>query len=163
MSLDHELKPYINGLKNRKAPVGAIEMNALISTVSRIANRYINEAQSGSDGGGGADADLSKDHIDTCVQQVDNSIKKLSDSADAIIDHTEKLLKMDNVDPKQKEIFFKILESCDFHDIVGQRLTEVRRILKDPKGSEERQAQNLSGPALNESFGQDSIDEMFSQ
>ncbi|WP_416898330.1 MAG: hypothetical protein ACMVY4_00895 [Minwuia sp.] len=122
MSMESELGPYVDALRERKAPVPPMELIGYINAVVEIVKRH---NPSGSGGGGG----IGKESIEECVAQVDDCLKQMAQSAVDIMDHIDTVMDAPNIKPDQRAALLAALEACSFQDIVSQRLLIVRQHL----------------------------------
>ncbi|MDF1719906.1 MAG: hypothetical protein P1U65_04445 [Minwuia sp.] len=160
MSLENELKPYINALLDRKQPLGAIEMRGFVNTLTGIANRY---NKPGAKGGRPAPPrpELSVDDMKYLNEQIQMGMEKLSSSAETILEAVDEIGRSDGDRKKIRSISGQIMQACDFDDIVGQRLMQMRSRLNNLGSVAALTPKETAGPTMDKSVDQDAIDKIF--
>ncbi|WP_281016750.1 MULTISPECIES: hypothetical protein [unclassified Minwuia] len=130
MSLEKELRPYIDALVDRKHPLGTIELRGFVNKLSSIAVDY--SKRGGKSKTDSAQAELSADDRSYLERQINLSLEKLASSADAILEAVDSLSDAAGDRKKTQAASSKIVQAFDFQDLVGQRLLEMRRRLSEP-------------------------------
>lgn len=158
MSLEKELRPYIDALVDRKHPLGTIEMRGFVNKLSSIAVDY--NKRGGKSKTDSAQAELSADDRSYLERQINLSLEKLASSADTILEAVDSLSDAAGDRKKTQAASSKIVQACDFHDLVGQRLLEMRRRLSELGSVAAVLPREASGPSLDMTVDQDMVDKL---
>lgn len=159
-SLEQELKPYIDALVGRDQPLGKIEMRGFVNKLSSITLEY--KKNGGLDPTEGQTR-LSADDKTYLEKQISLSLEKLAQSADTIMDAVDKISAADGDTRQIRSKCNEIMQSCDFHDLVGQRLMEMKIRLSQLGSVDSVLAREATGPSMGASVDQEMIDQILSE